>query len=39
MHVFNTDTAGSIGSQHWRLLLVLSVYVVRVQKNFYHLGW
>ena len=32
----NVDTAASIRSQHWRLLLVVNVYVAHAQNSFYH---
>ena len=36
LYPLNTDTAVSIGSQHWYLLLVVSVYVLHAQNSFYH---
>ena len=35
-YVFNTDTAASIRSQWWCLLLVVSTYVACTQSSFYH---
>ena len=32
----NIDTAGSVESQHWCLLLVVSVYIAHAQNSFYH---
>ena len=35
-YIFNVDTAASIKPQHWRLLLVVNVYVAHAQNSFYH---
>ena len=36
MYVFNTNTAASIGSHHWSLSLVVSMYVAHTQNSFYY---
>ena len=33
-YVFNTDTTASIGSQHWHLILVVSMYAAHAQNSF-----
>ena len=38
MYVFNKDTAANIKSQHWCLLLVMSMYAAFAQNSFYYLN-